>query len=256
MKPYLSVIVPAYNQGKNVYGFLKSLDKVLRQLKITYEVVCVNDGSLDKTYQNAKKASSKTIKVFGYTPNRGKGNAVRYGISKSKGKLIAFVDVGDINPAMLTMYLEHFKWYDADIIIGSKRHPASKVNYPRSRRIFSFGYQMGVKILFGLRITDSQVGMKLFKREVLEKVMPRLLVKRYAFDIETLVVAHYLGYKKIYEAPVEIHYNFKDIVHASGIKSILNMLWDTLGVFYRLKILRYYDDANKKNWQPNMYLEW
>ena len=84
------------------------------------------------------------------------------------------------------MGLEHFKWYKADIIVGSKRHQASLVNYPFLRKGMSFGYQMLVRILFGLKIRDSQLGMKIFRRDVLNKILPKLVVKGYAFDIEIL----------------------------------------------------------------------
>ena len=64
-------------------------------------------------------------------------------------------------------------------------------------------------------------------------------------DIEMLAVARYLGFKRIYEAPVEIDYRFDDLTHASTLDSIFRMLWDTLAVFYRLRILHYYDKTGK-----------
>jgi glycosyltransferase involved in cell wall biosynthesis len=191
--------------------------------------------------------------------NMGKGHAVRYGMAKAKGDIIGFIDAGlELNPNGLSMLLEHFEWYKADIIIGSKRHPASHVIYPWQRKILSFGYQMIVRILFGLKVRDTQVGMKFFKREVLEKVMPRVLVKAFAFDVEMLAVANYLGFKRIYEAPVEMKMKFQvglsTIASKGFMKTALGMFWDTLAVFYRLKILHYYDDKNKKNWITPTYL--
>ncbi|MCX6724574.1 MAG: hypothetical protein NTV20_00530, partial [Candidatus Shapirobacteria bacterium] len=130
-------------------------------------------------------------------------------------------------------------WYDSDVIVGSIRHSASKVyGYPLKRKIYSRGYHLLTRILFGLRITDSQRGLKIFKRGVLEKVLPRLLVKKYAFDIEMLSVAYRLGFKKIHDGPVEM----------DGTKfSHSNINFGTVWI-YRLKILRYYDDHNKRKW--------
>ena len=100
--------------------------------------------------------------------------------------------------------------------------------------------------------------MKFFKRQVLEKVLPRLLVKTYAFDIEILAVANYLGFKRIYEAPVEIKLNFGGasiITSQRLLKTVLFMLKDTLTVFYRLKILNYYADGNKRQWRYDPELQ-
>ena len=163
-----------------------------------------------------------------------------------------------MNPNSLSILLEHFEWYNADIIVGSKRHPASKVEYPWQRKIISFGYQIVVKALFGLKVRDTQVGMKFFKREVLEKVLPRVLVKAYAFDVELLAVAYFLGYRRIFEAPVELKMKFgggvSTIASKGFIRTSFHMLWDTAAVFYRLKILHYYDNENKKNWITPEYL--
>ena len=94
---------------------------------------------------------------------------------------------------------------NADVVIGSKFHPESRVEYPRLRRIYSFFYYMLVRTLFGLPVRDTQTGIKLFKREVLERVLPRVLVKRFAFDLELLANAHHFGYR-IVEAPVEVNF--------------------------------------------------
>ncbi|MBI3397451.1 glycosyltransferase [Candidatus Woesebacteria bacterium] len=237
----LSVVVPAYRQEKTIQTNLERIQNVLEPTNYNYEIICVVDGLVDNTYENAKKINSRNIKVLGYKENQGKGHAVKLGMSKARGDVIAFIDAGlELDPETLLMGLEHYKWYKADIIVGSKRHPASKVDYPWQRRIFSIGYQMMVRMLFGLKIRDTQLGMKLFKREVLVNILPKLVVKRYAFDIEMLAVAYYFGFKRIYESPVEIHYDFKDLTHSSTLKSIIRMFWDTLAVFYRLKILRYY----------------
>src|SRR5205085_11878020 len=107
----------------------------------------------------------------------------------------------------MRMLLNHMEWYNADIIVGSKLHPVSKVNYPIYRTILSWGYRIFTSTLFGFRVRDTQVGLKFFKRKVVMDVLPRLVVKRFALDIEILAVAYSLGYKRIYEAPVKINFN-------------------------------------------------
>lgn len=258
---FLSIIIPAYKAEGLIAKSLVRIKEVLDQVRYPYELICVIDGRVDKTLELAQAVAKKyptKIKVVGYEQNLGKGHAVRFGMAKAKGDIVGFVDAGlEVDPNGLSMLLEHFEWYNADVIVGSKRHPASKVSYPWQRRILSFGYQMLCRLLFGLKVRDTQVGMKFFRREVLEKTMPRLLVKAFAFDIEILSVASYLGYERIFEAPVELKMKFggaSTIASKGFLKTASSMLWDTMAVFYRLRILRYYDYKNRKNWITPQYL--
>ncbi|MBI2085932.1 glycosyltransferase [Candidatus Daviesbacteria bacterium] len=244
----ISIIVPAYKQEKTIARDLQRIKEVLDKLRYPTELICVIDGEIDGTFKQASRFAEKNghTKVIGYDHNQGKGYAIRFGMAESRGDIIGFIDAGmDLNPMGLSMLLEHFEWYNADIIVGSKRHPVSKVYYPWQRKILSFGYQMLVRLLFGLKVKDTQVGMKFFKREVLEEVLPKLLVKHFAFDVEMLVVANALGFNRIYEAPVDIRLHFggaSTITSQKFLRTVLRMLWDTLAIFYRLKILRYYGD--------------
>lgn len=247
----VSIIIPAYKQEKTIEKDLGKIKFVLDQLRYNYEVIVVVDGEEDNTLQNARKVVSPKITVFSYKHNHGKGFAVRYGMVRSHGEIVGFIDSGmDLNPNGLSILLEQFEWSNADIIIGSKRHPASKVVYPFLRRMLSFLSQIYIMVLFGLKVRDTQVGMKFFKRDVIEDVLPRLLVKKFAFDIEILAVANYLGYKRIFEAPIELEFNFKNsIVSKDLLRILFKTLWDSLAIYYRLKFLRYYDDRNKRKWK-------
>lgn len=250
-KCFISLIVPAYKQQRVIAKELLLLEKLLKKMRFPFEIIVVVDGKVDKTFENAKKTASKNIKIFGYPTNKGKGYAIRYGMVRSKGDIVGFIDSGmDLNAKGILYVVEKLLLEDADIVIGSKRHPASKVKYPLDRKIISFCGQFLIKVLFGLAVTDTQVGMKFFRRKVLEKVMPRLLVKRFAFDIEILVVAYHLGYKKIYEAPVEITHRFESSVLSQNIiKVLMHTLIDTLAIYYRLAILKYYDNGSKRKWK-------
>lgn len=247
---FLSLVVPSYKHEKTIKADLENIDRTLSEglpANYNYEIICVVDGFLDKTYENAKKVKSRHVKVIGYEKNHGKGYAVRYGMKQAKGDLISFLDAGmDISPKGVMMLMSHMDWYNADVIVGSKRHPVSRVNYPILRRIMSVVYHIVVKVLFDLPLTDTQSGLKIFKRKVIDKILPRLLVKRYAMDIEMLAVAKYLGFNRIYEAPIEVKFDKR----TSSVKwtTIFKMMQDTAAVFYRLKILHYYDDSNKANW--------
>lgn len=245
----LSVIVPAYRQASTIVNDLKNIEAAVSSTFSDFEIIVVVDGKVDDTLERLSEVTSVRIRKFGYEINRGKGYALRYGVARSIGDYIAFLDAGmEINPKGVSMLWEHLKWYGADIVIGSKRHPASKVEYPLLRRLTSFGYQVLVRLLFSLKVRDTQTGLKIFRREVLLKVMPRLLVKTYAIDIEILAVANYLGYTKIYEAPVDVTHTFVSLTQKSMLRQIFRMFSDTLAVFYRLKILHYYDDKSQRRW--------
>jgi glycosyltransferase involved in cell wall biosynthesis len=247
-----SLIIPVYKQEKTIRKDLEEVLHVLKAMNREFEIIPVIDGELDKSFAEAKKVLDPRIHVVGYPTNHGKGYAVRYGFSHATGDVIGFKDAGgDLKAKALPLMLAEFEFKQADIVIGSKRHPDSKVEYPPARKFISWGYQQIIKIMFGLNVRDTQVGMKLYRRKVLEDVLPRVLVKKFAFDIELLAVAYHLGYRKIYEAPVEIDLfsshssmNWKNLTQV-----ILNVMNDTLAVFYRLRILHYYDDANKRKWR-------
>ncbi len=251
----LSVIIPAYN--------CHSIDKDLAFIKLNldllnrpYEIICVVDGlknKKDKTHEKAKTEKTNTTKIYFYPENKGKGYAVRFGMARAKGGLIAFIDAGsDLHAKGIGMALEHMKWYNADIIIGSKRHKASRVDYPWQRKILSFIVQRATRFFFGLNVSDTQTGLKLFKRQVLVKVLPRLIIKRWAFDLEILSVASRLGFKRIFESPVEITHSFSSNVDSSAVQ---NFAIDYLAILYRTYILHYYDDGGSDHWEGDPSLK-
>ena len=243
MPKKLSLIVPAYNKDSEVFQSVCGFVQALKQLPYDWEIVVVDDASRDKTLREAlrsKKFNGNThrIKVFSYNLNQGKGFALYYGFRQSQGDIILFADCDfDLPSENIPVILENFTKTKADITIGSKRHPLSLVHYPLMRKIMSKTYQLIVKGLFNLNVSDTQVGLKCFKREVLESCFPRIVVKRFAFDLELLVVARSQGFKKVTEAPIILKYNFTSTVTFKAIKEILI---DTLAVFYRKNLLNYY----------------
>ncbi len=244
-KPKLSIVVPAYKEQQNIAKTLRDIVAVHDEVGYPYEVLVVVDGSPDKTAEEARKVHSENIQVFDYKQNQGKGYALRYGTERARGDIVTFADAGgDFDPRQFDRFVKLMDAFDADLVIGSKRHPASRVNYPFKRRVFSRGYHALVKLLFGLNVTDTQTGLKFLKAEVAKDVMPRLLVKQYAFDLEMLVVSQQLGYRRIFEAPVDLEFN----ATGSGInlKAIKKMFIDTLAIFYRARLLNYYRKSDKK----------
>ena len=234
------MILPAYNEGLCIGRTLLGVRDTLDSSGIEYEVILVNDGSTDDTFAQAiaEAGESTKVKVLGYHDNQGKGHAVKYGFEHSRGDLVMFLDAdSDLPPRQMPLLLESMADGGVDVVVGSKLHPCSEVVYPLTRRICSRAYQSFVRILFGLRVSDTQTGIKLFRREVLSAIFPKVLVKRYAFDLELLVNAQRLGYR-IAGVPVLVQYNFSSRISLSDISRIF---LDTLAIFYRLRLLHYYD---------------
>jgi glycosyltransferase involved in cell wall biosynthesis len=234
----LSVVVPAYREGRRIYANLMRLLGELDKLGVPYEVVVVSDGNTDATVREALRVGSAAVRVFHYPMNVGKGFALSCGVDQSTGKLVTFIDADmELDPANIKGFIKLMEASDCDAVIGSKRHPQSKVAYPRFRRFQSFIYQLVIKVLFNLDVRDTQTGLKLFRRQVLHEALPLLAIKQFAFDLELLVVAHQLGYRKVMEAPISLDYQFESTVN---LRSAWRVLWDTAAIFYRLRVLRYY----------------
>jgi len=234
----LSIILPSYNT-ENLAKNVLEVEKEAKKITKDYELIVVNDGSTKNwksEFEKLKKEKNSRIKILTYDLNKGKGHALKRGGMMAKGEKIIFLDSDlDIPPRQIKFFLDELK--DVDAVIGSKRHPDSKIVYPISRKFMSAIYQKLNSILFNLNVKDTQVGIKAFHAKILKKNLPKLAIKRYVFDLELLVVLNKEGYK-IKEAPVEIEFKFGSTIN---MKAVINMLWETAAIFYRLKVLKHYD---------------
>ena len=135
----LSIVVPAYNEGEHIFDNLTVIDKAVSAFASEYEIIAVNDGSTDNTGAEVARAAAANphIKDCGYEKNRGKGGAVTWGINNSRGDIVGFVDADlDLNPGQFEGYVKEMLATDADIVIGSKMHKDSKLEYPIARKVF------------------------------------------------------------------------------------------------------------------------
>ncbi len=239
----ISILIPAFNEEEKIISTLNETVKVLDEIDKEYEVIIIDDGSIDDTYKKVSEnlhIFSNKVKIERYGPNIGKGYAIKYGFNFATGDYVLFLDADlDLHPSQITNFLKLMEEHKVDVVMGSKRHKDSVVNYPKSREILSNGYYFLIRILFGLPVKDTQTGLKLFKYEALKNGISKIICKRYAFDLELLVVLHKLGYKivecPIYLKPSRRYYN------RIGLKDIYRVLIDTMAIFYRLYIKRYYD---------------
>jgi glycosyltransferase involved in cell wall biosynthesis len=238
----LSVVMPAYNEATHIVENMLETIETLATFCPSFEIVVVDDGSPDGTYLPAVRALAQlgdNIRVVRYHRNEGKGNALVCGFNHTCGEIVAFLDADmDLHPAQIRGMLELMESRRVDVVIGSKWHRDSKINYPFVRKLWSIGYYMLVRLLFGLPLRDTQTGLKLYRADVLRDVFPRILAKRYAFDVEVLVNAHRLGYK-IADAPVTLQ--FQRSFGRVELGDVWTVLLDTLAIFYRARLIKYYD---------------
>jgi len=201
-----SIVIPMYNES---YCIKKNVENILlpylTMLKINYELILVNDGSKDSTYEIAK--SIEGVKVISYEENGGKGKAVKVGIEAASGDYIIFMDAdmsSDIK--MLESFIE--KIGDNDIAIGSRHMKTSiEINRPKFfRRLMSLCCAMYTKILFGFKYKDTQCGFKMYKKDVAKMLVKLQLINNYAFDVEHLYIAK-LKKLKCIELPAIFTYN-------------------------------------------------
>jgi dolichol-phosphate mannosyltransferase len=231
----LSFVIPAYNEEDSIEDALGALDEVVKSRRMPYEIVVVDDGSVDKTFLKAMKYASRNdhVRVVSYDKNVGKGYAVKAGFMQTTGEVVVFADSDlDIDLGTVSKYvaaLEH-----GDIVIASKWHPDSVVDMPFTRRILSHGFNVLVSLLTGTNLEDTQVGLKAIRKSAFKDIFPRLSVKRYAFDVELLTVAKLYGLKVV-EMPVKLK-----IDASFRPKEVWQMFVDLLGIAYRLRVIHWY----------------
>ncbi|MGH9154160.1 MAG: glycosyltransferase [Acidimicrobiales bacterium] len=240
----VTVVVPYFNPGAALRRQVLAIVGVLERCGSTYEVVAVSDGSSDGSERTIEDLRGDRLRLVTLPRNHGKGEALRVGLAMGRGRYVGFIDGdGDVDPAVLEPFLALVRTYEPDVVLGSKRHPLSDVSYPWLRWVCSWGFQQVVRVLFRLNIRDSQTGVKLVRREVLARALPRMAEKRFAFDLELFVVARHLGYRRFFEAPVRIAYQFSSTIR---IGSVRGMFLDTLAIFYRLRLLGFYDRPGRR----------
>lgn len=248
----VTIVVPFYNPGLRFRPNIDRLVEVLSSSGSTFEVVAVSDGCTDGSEQSLAGLDLEVVRFVDLVRNRGKGQALRVGLAMGRGRYIGFIDAdGDLDPTLLLPFLDLLTEQDPDVILGSKRHPLSAVDYPPLRRIYSWGYQQLIRLLFRLDVKDTQTGLKLVRREVLAEALPRMVEKRYAFDLELFVVARRLGWTRFVEAPVVINQRFSSTI---SLKSVWPMLVDTLAIFYRLRLLGFYGGPRTGDSSPSKAL--
>ena len=235
----LSLVLPAYNEGNSIEVSLDALDRAVKDTKLRYEILVVDDGSTDSTRLNAARYAGRNghVRVISYDRNVGKGYAIKTGFMQANGDAVVFVDSDlEIDLDAISRYVEALQ--RGDMVIASKWHPQSIVEMPLLRRILSHGFNVLVRLMTGAKLRDTQAGLKAMKKSAFQDVFPRLSVKRYAFDVELLTVANLYGLKVV-EMPVTLQMRA-----LFSFSEAWRMFLDLLGITYRLRVVRWYQRAH------------
>ena len=204
-QPYLSIIIPAYNEAERIPKTLIEMDRVLAAADYSYEILVINDGSSDGTADIVSKMVPvmKNLKLVDLKVNVGKGGAVRHGMLVARGQVRIFTDAD--NSTSIDQFgkmIPYFKEGYA-VVIGSRAVPGAKLDPPEPfyRQVIGKALNLVVQALLLPGLWDTQCGFKAFTAEAAEKVFRLSRITGWGFDVEALALSVNLGYK-IKEMPV------------------------------------------------------
>ena len=197
-RPYLSLILPAYNEQARIGTTLAAVEGYLQSLGESFEIIAVDDGSTDATLSALREcaADSDVLRIISYEGNAGKGHAVRQGVFAARGEYVAFTDVDLSAPIeeMSKLFAALDKGYD--IAIGSRavKEAIIPVHQPLHRELGGKGLNLVIRALAVPGIHDTQCGFKLFRGDVAREIFAKCFINGWGFDIEVLYLARKMGY--------------------------------------------------------------
>ena len=244
-KPYLSVVIPCYNEVANLQrNVLAQVAKYLSAKKFTWEVIISDDGSSDQSRELIRK-HIKTLKNFRLLVNNhgGKPTALWHGVKNSMGKFILFVDMDQSTPIKELDKLLPYAEQGYKVVIGSRG--LERKNFPLYRRLGSFVFLTLRKSVVLPEISDTQCGFKLFDKEVLVTSFPRLEYfkksreragwKVSSYDVELLYIIKNMGHQ-IKEVIVDWQDRDVSKSKGGGVNRYFKESWDMLGQILRVKL--------------------
>lgn len=187
----LSVFFPAYNEQDNIVQTVEDAVSVLKSLDLEWEILIINDGSKDRTVEEAEKLEKKypQVRLVNHPKNMGYGQALKTGFTEAKYPWVVFLDSdGQFKFEEIKELLKYTD--EADVILGYRLNRAD----PFQRRIFTWGWKMLAMVLLGLNVKDYSCGFKLIKRQVFEDISP-IESEEKVTQIEMLIKAKRKGYK-------------------------------------------------------------
>lgn len=203
--PFLSVVVPAYNEERRLQDTLPAMYAYLQEHYRPFELLVVDDGSTDRTPTIVQQFAQQhpEVRLISYQPNRGKGHAVRTGVLQARGEWVLFSDADLATPMEELERLAEKLRGDYDIAIASRAAGGAQlvIRQPWYREFAGRSFNLIVQLMAVPGIRDTQCGFKLFRQQAAREIFSRCEEDGFSFDIEVLHVAQRLGYR-IAEVPV------------------------------------------------------
>jgi len=196
---YLSVIMPAYNEEKLIKNTLVEVDGFLSKQGYNYEIIVIDDGSVDETFSILKKleASLGNLKIIKNDENRGKGYSIAKGMLFAKGKFRLFMDADNSTTIdQISNFMPHLE-NGYDIAMGDRALKESEIKKSQSlykKLLGDFGNIL-IQFIAVSGISDTQCGFKIFSEKSARDIFSKLTIDRWGFDIEILAIAKKMGYK-------------------------------------------------------------
>jgi len=231
--PFLSLVIPCYNEANRIDLLMRGLDEFKQQWDTTFEILLVDDGSTDQTMEKLKQHASypllaSYIKILSQS-NTGKGGALQHGVSMASGEYILTLDAD-----MATKPIELIQWrakrkafYPREILIGSRELNNSQVHDLGYRKFVGNIFNLIIRTIVGLRISDTQCGFKLYPREAAKQLFASLQTMGWAHDVELLKRANLLGYA-IIEMPIT--WNAIEGSKINVLADSWNMFWEVVKI--------------------------
>ncbi len=226
-----SLIVPMYNEAAIVVDTARTYHNYLSAHQPDFELIFVDDGSSDDCGLQVEALDLPKVQVLRYTPNQGKGNAVKEGMLAASGDIRMFLDADiaygtDVILQVTELFTAH---PEKSMIIGSRPlHPEGYAGYTPIRKLASRIYIKVLNMVGGFQLSDSQCGCKAFRSQAAEDIFSRMKTSGFAFDFEAILWAQKLGYG-ILEMPVKI------VNHRESKVNVIRDTFKMLGELRRIK---------------------
>ncbi len=238
----LSLVLTCLNQEKVLQRSVETIREILNKNKIKYEIIIVDDGSADSTYEIMKKLNKryKNIKLLKHSHNLGRGKAVSNGFKIAKGKFVGFIDTDlELHPKYIPLFLNELK-KGCDVVLYYRKY---KLNLQGIiRRFTTYSYNLLLRLLLNVNLKDTESGFKFFRREKILDLLDKIKEKRWFWDTE-IIVRSYLKGLKIIEIPL-IYIPNKE--YGSTVKIFED------GIDYLKKLIKFRKVVNKLKNHPGL----
>lgn len=239
LRPVLSIVVPVFNEEQRIRSSLDIIANYLREQTYSYELLLVDDGSVDQTPEICRDflKNYEWALLLTHRENHGKGCAVRTGVLNAQGEYILVCDADLATPIEELGNFWRFIEEGADIVIASRPLPESRLvrRQPWYRELAGRAFNVVVRLIAVPGIHDTQCGFKLFRRAPAQAVFSQCVLNGFSFDVEVLYLARKLGFQ-IKEVPVRWYHKQGSKVRV--LKDGLSMLLDLGKILIRHRHVR------------------